>query len=168
MARPRKPTVLKLVAGNPGKRALPKHEPRFKSGVGSPPETLDSIGVQCWKRLSALLDRTGVLTQPDELALERMCDAYADVHACRALIERDGRTYVTKNAAGDSLIKAHPAVTQLRAADALFKSYLTEFGLTPAARSKVFATPDEDADAGQMARFFPSPSGHTKSGAFPE
>ena len=157
MTRPRKPTVLKLIAGNPGKRALPKHEPRFQNGVGSPPETLDSIGVQCWKRLSALLDRTGVLTQPDELALERMCDAYADVHACRALVERDGRTYTTTGADGSKLIKQNPAVGQLRAADTLFKSYLTEFGLTPAARSKVFATPDEDADAG-MARFFqPTP-----------
>ena len=162
MTRPRKPTVLKLIAGNPGKRPLPTHEPRFKSGVGQPPENLDSIGAQCWKRLAALLDRTGVLTQPDELALERLCDAYSEIAACKELIQRDGRTYVSKNAAGDSFIRPHPAVTQLRAADSLFKSYLTEFGLTPAARSKVFATPDDDADADQMARFFPSPSGWEK------
>lgn len=155
MARPTKPTALKLIAGNPGKRALPKHEPQFKQGVGQPPETLDSVGAQCWKRLAALLDRTGVLTEPDGYALERMCDAYADIEACKTLIERDGRTYTTKNAAGDSLIKTHPAVGQLRAADALFKSYLVEFGLTPAARSKVHATPDADADP--MARFFPHP-----------
>ena len=103
--------------------------------------------------MSALLDRTGVLTEPDALALERMCDTYADIQECRALIERDGRTYVTKNPAGDSLIKTHPAVAQLRAADTLFKSYLVEFGLTPAARSKVHAEPTADADP--MARFFP-------------
>lgn len=153
MARPTKPTALKLVTGNPGKRALPKHEPSFKQGVGQPPEHLDSVGVQCWKRLSILLDGTGVLTQPDEFALERMCDAYADVQACKALIERDGRTYTTTGTDGSTLIKQNPAVGQLRAADALFKSYLTEFGLTPAARSKVHATPDADADP--MARFFP-------------
>lgn len=157
MARPTKPTALKLVTGNPGKRALPKHEPRFKQGVGDPPESLDSVGVQCWKRLSILLDRTGVLTEPDEFALERMCDTYADVQACKALIERDGRTYTTTGTDGSTLIKQNPAVGQLRAADALFKSYLTEFGLTPAARSKVHATPADDADADPMARFFALP-----------
>lgn len=153
MARPTKPTALKLVTGNPGKRALPKHEPKFKQGVGNPPENLDSVGRRCWLRLSALLDRTGVLTQPDEFALERMCDVYADVLACKALIERDGRTYTVTGADGGKLIKQNPAVGQLRAADALFKSYLTEFGLTPAARSKVHAEPAADADP--MARFFP-------------
>lgn len=152
-----KPTMLKLVTGNPGKRALPKHEPQFRQGVGQPPETLDSVGMQCWKRLSILLDRTGVLTQPDELALERMCDAYADVQACKALIERDGRTYTTIGTDGNKLIKQNPAVGQLRAADALFKSYLVEFGLTPAARSKVHAIPDDDAGADPMARFFGKP-----------
>lgn len=157
MARPRKPTALKLVTGNPGKRALPKHEPQFKKGVGQPPESLDSVGMQCWKRLAILLDRTGVLTAPDELALERMCDAYADIQACKALIERDGRTYTTTAPDGNKLIKQNPAVAQLRAADALFKSYLTEFGLTPAARSKVHATPDDDASADPMARFFVLP-----------
>lgn len=155
MARRPTPTALRLIAGNPGKRALPKDEPKFKRGVGNPPKILDSVGAQCWKRLSILLDRTGVLTQPDEFALERMCDVYADIQACKTLIERDGRTYVTKNAAGESLIKTHPAAAQLRAADALFKSYLTEFGLTPSARGKIHATPDADADP--MARFFPHP-----------
>jgi len=155
MARPTKPTALKLIAGNPGKRALPKHEPRFQHGVGQPPESLDSVGVQCWQRLAILLDRTGVLTQPDEYALERMCDAYSEIAACKELIDRDGRTYTTTGSDGNKLIKQNPAVTQLRAADTLFRLYLTEFGLTPSARSKVHANPDEDAD--QMARFFPSP-----------
>lgn len=157
MARPTKPTALKLVTGNPGKRALPKHEPRFRRGVGQPPESLDSIGVQCWKRLSILLDRTGVLTEPDEFALERMCDVYADVQACKALIERDGRTYTVTDADGSKLIKQNPAVTQLRAADTLFKAYLTEFGLTPSARSKVHAEPDGDFADDPMARFFAPP-----------
>lgn len=153
VGRPPKPTALRIVGGNAGKRAINKNEPKFSSGVGQPPETLDSVGVQCWKRLSILLDGTGVLTQPDEFALERMCDVYADVLACKALIERDGRTYTTTGTDGSKLIKQNPAVGQLRAADALFKSYLTEFGLTPAARSKVHAEPAADADP--MARFFP-------------
>jgi P27 family predicted phage terminase small subunit len=158
MARPTKPTALKLVTGNPGKRALPKHEPQFRRGVGQPPETLDSVALQCWKRLSILLDRTGVLTAPDELALERMCAAYSDLQACEDLIKRDGRTYTTTGKDGNTLIKQNPAVAQLRAADTLFKSYLTEFGLTPAARSRVHAIPDDAAGDDPMARFFGTPT----------
>ena len=77
------------------------------------------------------------------MALERLCDCYADILACRELVARDGRTYTTTTAQGDTLIKGNPAVNQLRAADAQFKSYLVEFGLTPAARSKVQVSDDE-------------------------
>ena len=38
---------------------------------------------------------------------------------------------------GGFLIKANPAVAMLADADRRFKSYLVEFGLTPAARTKV-------------------------------
>jgi P27 family predicted phage terminase small subunit len=42
------------------------------------------------------------------------------------------------------MIKANPAVAMLADADRRFKSYLVEFGLTPAARSKVNTLPDEE------------------------
>ena len=38
---------------------------------------------------------------------------------------------MAKSATGEILIKANPAAMQLHAADAQFKSYLIEFGLTP-------------------------------------
>lgn len=149
-----KPTALKLVQGNPGKRAIPKKEPKPKREIPSCPAYLDDNGKVAWGRLSVLLDRMGVMTEADGLALERLVDCYADILECRKLIERDGRTYTTSTAQGDTLIKGNPAVNQLRAADAQFKSYLVEFGLTPAARSKVQATPDDDDKKDPLAEFF--------------
>ena len=136
------PTALKLVKGNPGKRAINKKEPKPKRVIPSCPAYLDDAGKVAWGRLCVLLDRMGVMTEADGPALERLCDCYSDILECRKLVERDGRTYVVKNNLGETLIKGNPAVNQLRAADAQFKSYLVEFGLTPAARTKVHADPD--------------------------
>jgi P27 family predicted phage terminase small subunit len=149
-----KPTVLKLVEGNPGKRAINKCEPKARREVPSCPAHLGDSGKVAWGRLSVLLDRMGVLTEADGAALERLCDCYTDILECRKLIEADGRTYKTTTAQGDTLIKANPAVAQLRAADAQFKSYLVEFGLTPSARSKVHAAPDDDQKEDPLAEFF--------------
>ena len=46
-------------------------------------------------------------------------------------------SYYTVQTEGGFLIKANPAVAMLADADRRFKSYLVEFGLTPAARTKV-------------------------------
>lgn len=149
-----KPTALKLVAGNPGKRAINKKEPKPKREMPSCPAHLDDAAKVAWGRLCVLLDRMGVLTEADSLALERLCDCYADILECRELVRRDGRTYTTQDQQGNTLIKNNPAVNQLRAADSQFKSYLVEFGLTPAARSKVQTTLDDDEKEDPLAEFF--------------
>lgn len=150
-----KPTALKLVQGNAGKRAINKKEPKPKRVIPSCPEVLETTGKVAWGRLTVLLDRMGVLTEADTFALERLCDCYTDILECRTLIRRDGRTYKVVTQTGEILVKGNPAVAQLRAADAQFKSYLVEFGLTPAARSKVNAEqPDGDDKKDPLGEFF--------------
>ena len=149
------PTALKLVTGNPGKRALNKKEPKPKAKAPPCPAHLDANGKAAWKKLCALLGKMGVLTEADGLALERLCDCYSDILQCRELIERDGRTYTTTDQNSNTLIKNNPAVNQLRAADAQFKSYLVEFGLTPAARTKVNVDlPDGDKKEDPLGSYF--------------
>ncbi|UQY45057.1 phage terminase small subunit P27 family [Mixta hanseatica] len=132
-----KPTHLKVVTGNPGKRALNKKEPKPTREIPSPPSHLTDEGKTAWGRLSVLLDGMGVLTVADAFALERLCDVYAEILQLREDVEAEGRTYKTQTAQGDTLTKANPSVAMLADADRRFKSYLVEFGLTPAARSKV-------------------------------
>ncbi len=132
-----KPTPLKLVTGNPGKRAINKKEPKPAREIPSPPSHLTDEGKTAWGRLSVLLDGMGVLTVADAFALERLCDIYAEILILREDIKKEGRTYKTETQQGDTLTKANPSVAMLADADRRFKSYLVEFGLTPAARSKV-------------------------------
>mgnify|MGYP000935816214 CR=1 FL=1 len=155
MAAPRPtPTILRLVKGNPGRRKINKREPKPRRVVPSCPAYLSDSGKIAWGRLTVILDRIGVLTEADALALERLCDCYSDILASRELIERDGRTYRTVNESGQELMKANPAVAQLRAAESAFRSYLIEFGLTPAARSKVTAAPDANKKADPLGQYF--------------
>lgn len=155
-----KPTHLKVVSGNPGKRALNKREPKPKRVIPSCPEHLSTASKVAWGKLCVLLDRMGVLTEADALALERLCDCYAEILECRELIERDGRTYSSTGTAkrdGDEpqfLMKANPAVAMLADADRRFKGYLVEFGLTPAARSKVQVKDDGDGQKDPLQEFF--------------
>ncbi len=149
------PTALKLVKGNPGKRAINKKEPKPRAKAPTCPAHLSVKAKAVWRKLCTLLGKMGVMTEADGLALERLCDCYADILACRELIERDGRTYTTIDQNANTLIKNNPAVNQLRAADAQFKSYLVEFGLTPAARSKVNVDlEDGDKEKDPLAGYF--------------
>lgn len=156
-----KPTHLKVVSGNPGKRALNKKEPKPKREAPSCPAHLSDNGKVAWGKLCVLLDRMGVLTEADSMALERLCDTYAEILECRDLIAKTGRTYTSVRSSGSEddsseqvLVKANPAVAMLADADRRFKSYLVEFGLTPAARSKVQVAKDDDEKADPLAEFF--------------
>lgn len=147
------PTELKLVRGNPGKRPLNKKEPLPAKRIPSTPAHLTDEGQVAWGRLTVLLDRMGVLTEADGFALERLCDCYSEILALRELVDANGRTYETTSTQGELVIKANPAVAMLADADRRFKSYLVEFGLTPAARSKVQIKADDDQED-QFAEFF--------------
>ncbi|HHQ6553280.1 TPA: phage terminase small subunit P27 family [Serratia fonticola] len=148
-----KPTHLKVVTGNPGKRKLNDKEPQPAREIPSPPSHLTDWGKTAWGRMTVLLDGMGILTVADTFALERLCDLYAEILQLRQIVDTEGRTYIAKTKMGDFLIKAHPAVAMLADADRRFKSYLVEFGLTPAARSKVKVNGGEKEED-PLSKFF--------------
>lgn len=141
-----KPTALKVVEGNKGRRPLNGSEPKPKKSNSKPPAHLSSIGKKTW---SSLIDRLGdmnLMTIADEYALERLVDCYAEILAYREAIKINGHTYTTENVQGGLMVRPRPEVGMLADADRRFKSYLVEFGLTPAARSKVKEIDPENED----------------------
>jgi P27 family predicted phage terminase small subunit len=150
-----KPTHLKVVSGNPGKRAINKREPQPRRELPSCPAHLSDEAKVAWGRMSVLLDRMGVLTEADAYALERGCAVYAEILAYQRLVDEGGATYTTTSMSGDKVLKANPAVAMLADADRRFKAWLVEFGLTPAARSKVHVqNPDDGEQEDPMQEFF--------------
>jgi P27 family predicted phage terminase small subunit len=156
MPSPRpKPTHLKVLEGNKGKRAINKREPQPRRELPSCPAHLSDEAKVAWGRMSVLLDRMGVLTEADAYALERGCAVYAEILAYQELVEQEGATYKTTSTQGGTVIKANPAVAMLADADRRFKAWLVEFGLTPAARSKVHVQdPDDGKQEDPMREFF--------------
>lgn len=129
MANLPKPTALKLLAGNPGKRPINACEPVSGEADMNPPPELSEAACTHWQRLAPMLSKSGVLKQSDRDLLGMYCMGYA------VFLEgvADGKLNVT-------------LMTQLRA-------MLGEMGMTPAARTRiVVAKPAEKEDG--KARFF--------------
>ena len=66
--RPPKPTAIKELEGNPGKRPLNKNEPKPKAKAPKCPPWLESDAKKEWRRLSKELEAMGLLTQVDMAA----------------------------------------------------------------------------------------------------
>jgi P27 family predicted phage terminase small subunit len=135
------PTVLKLIRGNPGKRQIKANEPKPQRGIPRCPSHLDQKAKVAWKKLCERLDQMGVLTLADEYALEMLCGVYARIRDLQKVIKGyGGTTYKTTSTAGDLTVKSYPEVSHLEKAETIFRSYLTEFGLTPSSRTKLEVT----------------------------
>lgn len=142
-----KPTHLKLVTGNPGKRALPKAEAKVAPALPSPPPHLSDEAKVEWGRVSEDLYKVGLLSVVDRAALAAYCHAYARwVQAERAIAEMAKRDQLT----GGLMIKTtngnaiqNPLVGTANKAAADMVRYAAEFGMTPSARSRINAEPPQ-------------------------
>jgi P27 family predicted phage terminase small subunit len=146
MAKGRKPTPshLKVIRGTDRPDRGAKNEPQPERARPSAPATMSDRGREAWGYVVGILDRMGVLTEADAMAVELLCEARADWLSARdEITAAGGETYTTE--AG--LIKAHPAVGMRNDAARRLQSLLAEFGMSPSSRSKVSAQePDEKTD----------------------
>lgn len=146
MGRPAKPTALKLVQGNPGKRAINKREPKPAAERPKCPAHLSPKAKTAFKNVCDLLEGMGVLTIADGLALEMMCDAYAEWRDLRKIIDTEGATYKVIGTSGDEMVKARPEVAMASDAWKRVKAMASEFGLTAASRTKLQTAEPESVD----------------------
>lgn len=138
--RPRKPTHLKLVTGTAQPCRMNRNEPKLPREIPSPPAHLSDKAKTAWGYVSVLLGDMGVVTRADRLALEGLCESYADLCSAReALVKRKALTYETLNQSGSVMHRAFPEVAMIADADRRFQAWLAKFGLTPADRSRVSA-----------------------------
>src|SRR5205085_7950964 len=72
-----KPTRLKMLTGNPGKRPLNQDEPKPEASIPDCPPELSPAARQEWDRLAAELGALRMLTNLDRAALAAYCTAYA-------------------------------------------------------------------------------------------
>src|SRR4051812_46827508 len=75
-----KPTVMKKLAGNPGKRALPKNEPKF-TGTAVRPAWLTVAARAVWEDLYPVYSKAGLVTEGDAEAFGMMCSLASEFRA---------------------------------------------------------------------------------------
>ena len=145
--RKRKPTNLKVLHGNPGRRQLPKREPKPKAGIPKPPARIagNPIALAVWDEFAAELDAMQVLTLADRAALAVLVSAYCDWLEADDAIEEHGLTQTRTTKGGDSYAAPRPEVAIRSDAWKRYKSMLVEFGLTPSARTRISANPAQKA-----------------------
>jgi len=76
---PKKPTVIRLAQGNPGRLRINTREPKPAKGTPEMPDWLaaDAEAARCWKDIIQLLEPTGVLTPVDGHVLGIYCNLYS-------------------------------------------------------------------------------------------
>lgn len=137
-----KPTALKLIQGNPGKRKVNKKEPQPAQGgrVPSPPAELGKMAKAEWKRIAKELHDMGVLTRIDTKTLANYCQAYEDMKIARGLLAKwnlANPNSPNQIVTGGGMVRSHPLVQQIRDHRKDMMAFAAEFGLTPSSRSRV-------------------------------
>lgn len=137
-----KPTKLKIIQGNPGKRPLNPREPAPATDIPTRPGWLLPEAKREWSRIVPELHRLGLLTKVDRAALASYCQCWARLVEAQAVLDREGLTFETST----GYIQQRPEVAMTHKLMALLKSFLIEFGLTPASRSRLRVESEKEAD----------------------
>ena len=113
MARQRKPTALKLLDGNPGKRPIEDEVQPTKAASIKAPKSLGKHGLAMWRRVAPELQEMGLWPIVDREALEHGCVLHQ----------------AFKNAQADGDFDRMMRSTQA------FRLWIKEFGFTPVSRA---------------------------------
>jgi P27 family predicted phage terminase small subunit len=135
-----KPTALKLIQGNPGKRPLNKDEPKPEIRIPRCPGHLSQAGKSEWKRISKELVKMSLLTGMDRAALAAYCQTYGRWVDAETKAAEKG--LIVKTTAGNVIQNPYIGIAN-KALEHMYR-FLTEFGLTPSSRTRLSA-PKVDA-----------------------
>jgi P27 family predicted phage terminase small subunit len=114
------------------------------------PAGMPSAAQTLWKTLTAELDRLNLLTMVDTAALEAACRSVAQARAADKELDRvQAEIARAKGTAGLDVYRKMSAANQAsKKAWNQYKAFCTEFGLTPASRSRLTSEPIATSSGG--------------------
>ena len=166
MGRPRKPTKLKLLEGNPGKRPLNRDEPQYASTVPKP-DDLSAVASDWWDHVVPQLVQHGLGQSVDLASLQLLAEDYAEwaraPHLYRnspPLVSRGSAKVPVLDAAGKPvwdgqgkerrqrvefrpILVTNPLMRAVRDFGAAYRQGAQAFGLTAQSRS-ILSVQDRD------------------------
>jgi P27 family predicted phage terminase small subunit len=140
---PPTPTYLKLLRGNPGKRPINKREPQPEIAVAAPepPPFLSEYAREEWRRVAPEAHRLKLLSNLDRACFAAYAESYArwrtaeEALALMAANDPVMQGLLVKGKRGTVI--ENPLVYIARQAARDMVRYASEFGFTPAARSRI-------------------------------
>ncbi len=146
---PKKPTALKLIAGNPGEKKLPVGEVHPKVEMPGMPKHLSPEARAEWERLGPVLVRLRLLTRLDRAAFSAYCQAWSRHVEAEEMMAKAGAMAFTPN----KFPVVSPWYTISKQSVEVMAKFLSEFGLTPAARTRINVPhpPAGDSDGDEKA-----------------
>lgn len=138
-----KPTALKRLAGNPGKKRLNDNEPQPKKPTRTPyvPRFLNETAKEEWRRLIDPLLNAGIYTEIDRTAFTMYCLQFGKWIEAEKKIDETGGEILTSDK-GNFYQNPWSFVAN-KAYDQMIKMLL-EFGMTPSSRSRLHVEPKTD------------------------
>ena len=152
------PTALKLIKGGSHTRNINKNELVLPAAQPLPPNFLSEDALIEWDYMVDILFVTGVLTNADRASLAAYCQAYGvwaqAERAIQKMAEKDPINYalIIKTSNGNAIQNPLRGIANCAMRDMV--RYAAEFGITPAARTRVSARDSNEKDTDIYAEFF--------------
>ena len=140
------PTAIKELEGNPGKRKLNENEPKPERKAPACPKWLDKDARKEWHRLAKKMEAIGVLTEVDMAAFAAYCQSYARWKEAEEFITEHGTLVRTPSGYWQQVPQVSIAQTYMKQ----MGKFATEFGLTPASRSRLIAAAGDSKTGDEM------------------
>jgi len=147
--RPPKPTQLKILAGNPGRRPLNESEPKPALGKPAMPPHIrsDPVAAKEWRAIMKLLADMGLLTKADRVGLALYCQAYSRWVDASEKVKTFGIILKSKN---DTIYQS-PYLAVINKSFEQIQKFLSEWGLTPSSRTRIHVQANTGCD--ELAAF---------------
>jgi P27 family predicted phage terminase small subunit len=137
-----KPTVLKLITGNPGHRPLNTREAKPRIVIPEPPEMLNEAALKEWNRITPLLAEVGLIGQLDRAVVAGYCMAWARWMECERMLVTTG--LIVKAPNGYPIYSPYWAACN-KAMDQV-RQFSDQIGLSGSSRSRIKASETENTD----------------------
>jgi P27 family predicted phage terminase small subunit len=137
-----KPTAIRRLQGNPGKRAWNHDEPDPPKEMPDCPRHLSDLAREEWDRLAGVLHDMGIFTTVDRAALAAYCQAYG--RWAEAEEKLKDTPVMLKTPSG--YVQQNPWLSVANKQLEIMGRYMAELGITPASRSRVRALAEEKRD----------------------
>lgn len=136
------PTALKILRGNPGKRALNLNEPKIAvadPSFDNPPPVLadDLVAATEWRRVAPLLRAAGLVSETERAALTALCQQWSRYLASHAQVIALGMCIESSK----GVPIPNPYLVVADRALAHCQRLWSELGLTPSGRARASKLP---------------------------